>query len=224
MKNASMNYGEIIKKARELRNLNQAQLGEKIGVGKTTISNYETNYSTPSATVLEKIATAVDLSLIELLSLGAEEENSPFELPRLMQSANSKFIPYLLPKSIRTDVINSGKYMDGYVTVPSFIMQTDDSYLCVKVPDNSMKNINLQKNDYVIVKRTPNVSQSSIVLAISTHSGDYIIRRYFRDGHNVTFMSAGDSNEYPFIVTDERDNEYEIIGYVEKALINIKKS
>lgn len=48
--------GLKIKMLRQQKNINQAELGKIVGVGKTTISNYETGYSVPDLETLIKLA------------------------------------------------------------------------------------------------------------------------------------------------------------------------
>ena len=48
MKNQRINYSAIIKEARLSKGVSQEVLAERVGVRKTTISNYETGYSSPS--------------------------------------------------------------------------------------------------------------------------------------------------------------------------------
>lgn len=60
--------GSIIKELRVEKNINQSELGKLIGVGKTTISNYETGYSSPDQETLIKIADFFNVSVDYLLN------------------------------------------------------------------------------------------------------------------------------------------------------------
>lgn len=62
-----MAIGKRIKLLRGNRGINQTELGEAIGVGKTTISNYETDYSSPDTETLSKIARFFNVSTDYLL-------------------------------------------------------------------------------------------------------------------------------------------------------------
>lgn len=59
--------GLRIKILRQLKDINQAELGKIIGVGKTTISNYETGYSFPDLETLIKLADYFSVSTDYLL-------------------------------------------------------------------------------------------------------------------------------------------------------------
>lgn len=60
--------GNTIKQLREGRNLTQAQLGERIGVSCKTISKWETAKGLPDVTLLQPLAQALGISVIELMN------------------------------------------------------------------------------------------------------------------------------------------------------------
>ena len=60
-------FGEKLRSLRIEAGLTQGELGEKIGYGKTAISNYELNNRTPDADDLVKFADFFDCSLDFLL-------------------------------------------------------------------------------------------------------------------------------------------------------------
>ncbi|MDO4484762.1 MAG: helix-turn-helix domain-containing protein [Clostridia bacterium] len=60
--------GAVIKKLREDRKMTQAELAEKISVSDKTISKWETGKGYPDITLLEPLAKALGISMIELLA------------------------------------------------------------------------------------------------------------------------------------------------------------
>jgi transcriptional regulator with XRE-family HTH domain len=61
-----------IKIQRKLHNLTQNELGDKMGVGKTTISNWETGYSSPDTDSMFRLSKIFGCSMEYLAS---EDEN-----------------------------------------------------------------------------------------------------------------------------------------------------
>ena len=57
-----------IKQLREARNLTQAELAERIGVSSKTISKWETAKGLPDVSLLQPLAQALGISLIELMN------------------------------------------------------------------------------------------------------------------------------------------------------------
>ena len=60
--------GGPIKALREARNLTQAELADKIGVSSKTVSKWETAKGLPDITLLQPLAAALGVSVIELMN------------------------------------------------------------------------------------------------------------------------------------------------------------
>ena len=60
--------GSTIRQLRENRNLTQAELAEKIGVSSKTVSKWETAKGLPDITLLQPLAQALGISVIELMN------------------------------------------------------------------------------------------------------------------------------------------------------------
>ena len=60
--------GPAIRQLREKQNLTQAELAEKIGVSSKTISKWETAKGLPDITLLQPLAQALGVSVIELMN------------------------------------------------------------------------------------------------------------------------------------------------------------
>ena len=60
--------GTAIKQLREARNMTQAELAEKIGVSSKTVSKWETAKGLPDISLLQPLAQALGISVIELMN------------------------------------------------------------------------------------------------------------------------------------------------------------
>ena len=60
--------GATIKQLRESRNMTQAELAEKIGVSSKTVSKWETAKGLPDISLLQPLALALGISVIELMN------------------------------------------------------------------------------------------------------------------------------------------------------------
>ena len=70
MGDSRQELGERIKNARKAKRLTQAELAEKIGIKRATLSKYETGAIEPSITHLKSIAVWLDVTLPYLLGAG----------------------------------------------------------------------------------------------------------------------------------------------------------
>ena len=68
-----------IKKTRKERRLTQQELADKIGASLITVNRWEKGERTPNISMLQKIATALDVSVAYLM--GEEESPAPAVLP-----------------------------------------------------------------------------------------------------------------------------------------------
>ena len=60
--------GTVIRELREGRNMTQTQLAEKLGVSSKTVSKWETARGLPDVTLLQPLAQALGVSVIELMN------------------------------------------------------------------------------------------------------------------------------------------------------------
>ena len=60
--------GAAIRQLREVRNMTQAELAEKIGVSSKTVSKWETGKGLPDISLLQPLSQALGISVIELMN------------------------------------------------------------------------------------------------------------------------------------------------------------
>ncbi|MCI7095679.1 MAG: helix-turn-helix domain-containing protein [Clostridiales bacterium] len=60
--------GNTIRKLRENKHLTQSELGERIGVSDKAVSKWETGKGLPDLTLIQPLAQALDVSVIELMN------------------------------------------------------------------------------------------------------------------------------------------------------------
>lgn len=71
-----MGLGKRLVQLRKANDITQEELGRQIGVGKTTISNYETGYSSPDSETLVKLADYFNVSIDYLLGYSDNTANA----------------------------------------------------------------------------------------------------------------------------------------------------
>ncbi len=223
METEYINYGKLIKHVRKHFNITQSELAEKIDCRKSSISNYENNYSTPSAQVLEKIAKAFDMNFSDFINCDKDLSCPGFNMPRVGQAINDMVIPYIKAVNISEEILSeNNNYMDSYVTLPSFMLEEKDGYICIKMPDDSMENENIRKNDYIIVRKAPFAENKQLVLAIYKPENKYVIRRYIRDENVLALVPSSMSLKHNIIRAEKNSGDVVIIGCVEKVISSVK--
>lgn len=98
-----------LKELRKSKKLTQTELGKILGVGKTTISMYETNNSTPNDEIKMKISEYFNVSLDYLL--GKTDIKNYTEDPNITIALNSDYNYDDLPDEARKEINNFIDYV-----------------------------------------------------------------------------------------------------------------
>lgn len=98
-----------LKELRKSNNLTQAELGKILGVGKTTVSMYETGNSTPSDEIKLKISEYFTVSLDYLL--GKTDSKNYTEDPNITIALHSDTDYDELPKEAKDEINNFIEYI-----------------------------------------------------------------------------------------------------------------
>ena len=75
--------GIILKNIRKIRGLTQKQVGAKLNLADNTISNYETEYSSPNFETIKKFVSVCDFD-IKFIDKKTKREYSMIELSKEM--------------------------------------------------------------------------------------------------------------------------------------------
>jgi transcriptional regulator with XRE-family HTH domain len=86
-----MNIGEKLRTARVALNLSQTELGEKIGVTKRSICNYETTSTYPRPDIIKKLADALNVTVSYLMYDEETDPHKNLEQELFVANAKSKF-------------------------------------------------------------------------------------------------------------------------------------
>lgn len=100
---------ERLKELRKSHNLTQSDLGKILGVGKTTISMYETNNSTPSDDIKLKISDYFNVSLDYLI--GKTDIRNYTDDPNITVALHSDHEYDALPEEAKKEIANYIEYI-----------------------------------------------------------------------------------------------------------------
>lgn len=131
-----MNSGQIIRRLRKASDLTHKQLGEKIGVGGSTISSYENGGSQPPLEKLELLANVFNVKVAVFTSAGIGEEDTEEvsyykSLVFSLQEEKSKILA-MLDKAL-TLANSSGNFPKGSIMLTSLEAEAKPEYTTLKV-------------------------------------------------------------------------------------------
>lgn len=100
-----MNIGEKIRKYRKQNKLSQSELGKMIGVVNSTIAKYELNNLEPNLDTMKRLATALNISLLDLVN---DEETKDIPLKGILSKTDSSSpLTQQICASFINDALNS---------------------------------------------------------------------------------------------------------------------
>ncbi|MFV3012943.1 helix-turn-helix domain-containing protein [Clostridium botulinum] len=131
------NLGYIIKKLRKENNLTQKELGDKLNVGKSTISQYENNINTPDIDIIKKISKIFDVSVDYLLGNTDIRKNDLFNGSDAINETLNK----ILKECNEKDLLKLSKVYEIYKDLNLDELDEDDLEIILENAADSYKKI-----------------------------------------------------------------------------------
>lgn len=237
------NIGEILKEARERRGFSRDVLADLISVSKETIARWERGERSPDARALKKIATALSVSIsnllgdFDLLSADTSEhkEQSALEKHAERKEAWDRAVnttppnPHhmakvkVLPKEFRICCGKGVHWLDDTVEFESVINMPDPDLvrfsplIAIWAEGDSMEP-DIQDGDMVIF--TDNIYERELAgngdIVLVNYNGRLIIRGLMTRGEKMS-LRAFNRDEYEDIEIDPQKDDFEVLGRVLKV-------
>ena len=191
--------GERIRKYRKLNGMTLEQLGEKIGVGKSTVRKYENGMIRISHEKMENVADAIGIDVA--LLYGQEVENEAINVPVYGQIACGNGIEIF-------------EVVEDYISTPkSWLGKGIYFYLTAK--GDSMTGAKIHEGDMLLLEKT-NVVENGCIAAVLTDNG-CVLKRVYKDNNTVTLVS--ENPKYPpILLKPHDDSNLRIIGKLKKSI------
>ena len=192
--------GTRIKKKRKEANLTQPELGRKLGLTHSSISNWEADNFSPSAKNLHELASIFDCSIDWLLN-GGEEENQTqkdFEINQLLQQTfNVAKIPVLSDENI---INNQGEITRYIVTDRKEISRKSFGYV---IKNNSMQP-SFFPDDIVIID--PEITPETDYFVLAKMADSVFFRKFIIkeiSNEKINFLLSPLSSHYPTLHSEQ---------------------
>lgn len=171
-----LEIGERIKEARELRRLTQEQLGNALGMNKSTIQRYETGQiSKIKIPVLESIAKALNVNP-NWLALKSEDmaiKKYPYEIENIIPLPKTKKVPLV-------GTIACGTPITAVENIEDYIDMSEDVHadFALRCKGDSMINARIFDGDIVYIRQQPDVENGEIAAVYI--DGEATLKRVFK--------------------------------------------
>ena len=167
-------FSSRLKYYRKRDGLTQEEVAKRLGLRKSTICNYENDYSEPNMENLQKIAELFHVTLDEIIGITPTVHE-----PGLMPLATA--LPVLS--------LSSAEPTGEEISLPSSFLKSGD-YFAVCLPDDELQPVHLCRGDFVICDRHAVLKNGDLVAFFSKELG-VIVRCYYAEGTQLTLTSLG---------------------------------
>jgi len=189
--------------------MTQEQLGEQLGLGKTTISQWEKAQKLPNAGSMQKIADFFRIPKSALFEESRAAENVVHATGQMAR------LPIVGKISCGDGTVNYDE-IEGYEMTPQDWLN-GGKYFYVRAQGDSMTGARIHDGDLVLIREQPQVEDGEIA-AVLIDDAVYLKRAYLQ-GESVILQSENPA--YPPIVVNRKDSRAcRIIGKLKKVVIN----
>lgn len=202
-----MNVGDNIRKRRQEAHMTQEELANKLGVARSTVTQWERNWSKPRMGKVAMIADALGISIADIIYDSASVDSTSVQSP---EPNNGMTIPlYTLGR------VHAGNFSDELeatrrIAVPASVRSNHPNAQAALVVGNCMDKV-VPEGMAVVYDPDLEPINGKIVI-VETEDHEAILRRWFRGGN--TLMLVADSHEAYDDIVISGDTPIRVIGTV----------
>jgi len=217
------NLGLKLKKLRKEKGLNQDELAQILGVGKTTISNYETGYTRPPSAMIIQLADFFSVSTDYILN------DDP--IPYVIDDTPSKIGSHLREntavaygeRNIPVYSSLSGDAKDAsllfQIKLPDAMIGGGD-FMALKVSGDRMDRAALADGSIAVI-RQQDFADNGDIIAVSLSGNPAFFSRYYLLEDAVVLLSESSNPIYKPVLLSPQDKNHKILGKVIKSIQSI---
>jgi repressor LexA len=202
-------FGANLKKLREDAGLSQEQLGEVIGVSKSTIGMYEQGKRMPNTnTILKDIAAYFGVSIDYLVGFSGNENNTVEDFSRFgLRPVSRRKIP-MIGKIACGEPIMCEEAYETFVDAGADI----NADFCVVAQGDSMINARILDGDIVFLRQQEMVENGEIAAVIVNDSEITLKRFFYYPELNQVVLQPENPSFRPMIYMNEELAHIRILG------------
>lgn len=208
-KNIQEIFATNIHKLRKSKSMTQGDLAEVLGVGVSTISDWEKAKKYPRAGVIEKISSYFGVAKNKLF----EEQADLFDL---YDSDDDVINLPIVGRVSCGNGITVFEEIDGYEETPKSWVRGGDHFY-VRASGDSMINARIHDGDLLLIKKQDDVEDGEI--AAITIDEQIFLKRVFKSNDMIILQS--ENSEIPPMFKTENDGHIRIIGKLKKIVIDM---
>ena len=205
-----MNIGQEIKRLRLEKGMTLEQLGDKCGVGKSTVRKWENGIiKDMKRDKISKLAEALNVSPSYFFECDTDKKKSSDGIKIV------NIFPIEVHKLPMLGEISCGN--------PTFANEDRESYVdagtgikadfCLKAKGNSMVNARIHDGDIVFIRRQDIVENGEIAAVVVNNDNEATLKRFYYYRERATLILKPENPEYEdLIFQNEELNEVQVLG------------
>lgn len=204
-----MSISTNIKNLRTSKGWTQELLAEKVGVTRSTVTQWETGWSQPRMGAIEKLAYALEVTVSDLVSEGANSS-----IPRgaiVPPKPHKAYLPLL--GRVHAGAAQEPDIINEKVSVPYEIWERHQDAYLLEVEGNCMSRV-YPEGCLVAVDGHAEPRNGSIAV-VSIDGSEYVMRKLYRGANTLILSPDSWEDKYEDIVISNSDNHtVEFVGVV----------
>ena len=200
-----MNYiGARLKYLRNQDKVTQQQLATALGVGKSTISMYESGQREPDFETLEKLADYFNVNMATFFPSNEMPANGTPYSP-------SKHVAPILGRIPAGYPVFAASEIEGYAPID---YSDTENYFWLRVSGDSMVNADILDGDFVLI-RYQSCADDGQIVAARVNGDEATLKRFHQSGETVMLVPENPKySPIPVPVSAFASGEASIIGVV----------
>ena len=199
-----MDISSNIRSLRKAARLTQEELADKVGVTRTTVTQWETGYTKPRIGTVKKLAEIFNCQPNDILDEVRTTGSSIYSTTRAT-------VPLTSIGRVHAGELVDEETIEDNVEVPARIFDAHPNAFALTVEGTCMNKV-IPEGAHILVDPTVQPHNGSIVV-IENENYQAILRRFYR-GSSTLMLSADSYEQFEDILLDENSGSIRLVGTV----------
>ena len=210
-----MDIGEKIHDLRKKHGLTLEEVGNTVGVGKSTVRKWEHgDIANMKRDKIAKLATALHTTPAYLMGWEKEARTEPtLESIGAVPYNPTHQIPVLGRISAGMPLL-AEEHIEGYILTD---LNGGGEYFALRVQGDSMNTRKINDEDIVIVRRQEEVQNGNIAV-VMVGENDATIKQFFREGDTIMLVPHSSNPEHTTQIYNCKDTNIKILGKLVRSI------
>lgn len=194
-----------IKSFREAAGLTQEGLADKLGVARSTVTQWENGWSNPRMGMVQKLAGVFGVSTADIVYDGPSEDYMRPKGAIKPIASKPAYLPLL--GRVHAGDAQEPDILDDKVELPASVAENHPHAYFLEVEGNCMSNV-YPEGCYILIDPNRQPSNGSIAV-VSIDGADYVMRRLYKGASTIVLSPDSAQGGYDDIVINA-DSEHTI--------------